>query len=116
MPNLCNSNGSHSRRISCVVIQPATTPIESPTPTVLTSATIVWLSTSPWPTSMTASNTSTAKRAPIGSITMPSHRNIRSISCVGRIELSKGAITVGPVTTSTAPNTAATRQLSSSNQ
>ena len=44
---------------------------------------------------------------------MPSQRKMRSMSWFGLIEFNNGAITVGPVTTSTAPSTAATRQLSS---
>ncbi|MNR58079.1 hypothetical protein D3C85_1789920 [compost metagenome] len=71
---------------------------------------------SPWLPRRTASNTSTANRAPMGSMTIPSQRRILSTSRTGRMTLSMGATTVGPVTTSTAPSTMATRQSSPSNQ
>jgi|TARA_B100000959_G_scaffold123970_1_gene130151 hypothetical protein len=49
------------------------------------------------------SKTNTARRAPIGSITMPSHLRILEIVAFGRTVLSIGITTVGPVTTAIAP-------------
>ena len=50
------------------------------------------------------SNTSTASKAPIGSITIPSQRKILAKFVFGRTVLSIGTITVGPVTVTIAPN------------
>ena len=46
----------------------------------------------------------------MGSMTMPSHFTTLPIFREGLMCLRSGAITVGPVTTSIAPNRAATRQ------
>ena len=50
------------------------------------------------------SKTSTASRAPIGSMTIPSQRKILAKFVFGRTVLSMGTITVGPVTVTMAPN------------
>ncbi len=51
----------------------------------------------------------TARMAPIGSTTIPSHRKIEEILRLGFMSRSRGAITVGPVTVRIDPMTAAIR-------
>ena len=53
------------------------------------------------------SYTATAKSAPMGSITMPSQRRTLLMFLFGRMVLSIGIITVGPVTTTSEPNKSA---------
>ena len=50
------------------------------------------------------SKTRTASKAPSGSITIPSHRSTLATFEFGLTVLSMGIMTVGPVTTTTAPN------------
>jgi len=61
-----------------------------------------------------ASNTSTARVAPTGSITMPSHLRIAPTGGEGRTWRRSGWMTVGPVTTRIAPNSRAIGQESPS--
>ncbi len=59
---------------------------------------------------LTPWNTSSARVAPIGSITIPSHFTTALIRRFGLTVRSSGAMTVGPVTTRIAPSRKATRQ------
>ena len=52
----------------------------------------------------------TARMAPIGSTTMPSHLTMEPTLREGLMCLMSGAMTVGPVTTRMDPRMAATRQ------
>ncbi len=61
------------------------------------------------------SNTTTASRAPMGSMTMPSQRRIPAMLRVGRTVRRIGMITVGPVTTMMAPNSRAKSSCRSNN-
>ena len=61
-------------------------------------------------------NTSTASRAPMGSMTIPSQRRMLATCVVGRTLRSIGTITVGPVTTVSAPNRIASSREKFSNQ
>ena len=56
------------------------------------------------------SKTNTASKAPIGSITIPSQRKILAKLDLGCTVRNMGTITVGPVTTTNAPNSIAIDQ------
>ena len=58
--------------------------------------------------------TTTASRAPMGSMTMPSQRRMFATAALGRTTRSIGTITVGPVTRVRVPNSRAISQLKSS--
>ncbi|MNI63198.1 hypothetical protein D3C73_1185530 [compost metagenome] len=58
--------------------------------------------------------TTTASRAPIGSMTMPSQRRMLAIEAFGRTTRNIGTITVGPVTSVRLPKRMASSQSKSS--
>ena len=69
-----------------------------------------WKSRSPSAPALTALKASTPSRAPIGSMSTPSHLSTDRTPSLGRTNASSGSTTVGPETTSTAPSTADTPQ------
>jgi hypothetical protein len=94
----------------CAAVKPKLTPIKTICPNELSACNVNCLPPSP---EKINSKTNTANNAPMGSISIPSHFNIVDTFLFKGRFLRMGAITVGPVTTTNAPNKKDTCQLSS---
>ncbi len=109
-PRLCRYSGSQWRRSARPKRKPPAAPNE--TPQAMTAAKVP---SGALPLRLTMKlNTTTASRAPMGSMTMPSQRRMLPTEARGRITRSMGAITVGPVTRVRVPNSSARSQGKSS--
>ncbi|GLO13845.1 hypothetical protein PPUJ20028_24260 [Pseudomonas putida] len=76
----------------------------------------LWTKPLPSPLAMMKLYTTTASRAPIGSIMIPSQRRMLAIVDFGRTTRSMGTITVGPVTRVRVPNRIASGQSNPSSE
>jgi len=87
-----------------------TTARTTPTKRVLARAKRTTPEASPKPPATANWKTRTARMAPMGSMTMPSHLTMEEILRTGLMTRRRGPMTVGPVTTRMAPRREATVQ------
>ncbi|MNO99494.1 hypothetical protein D3C76_912650 [compost metagenome] len=113
---LCRYSGSHCWRMTCPSIQPPAAPKALPQRITPAKVIRLWLRPLPAALAMMKLYTTTASRAPMGSMTMPSQRRMLAIADFGRTTRSMGTITVGPVTRVRVPNKVASIQSKSSSQ